>query len=289
MTPTLQQRLRDAKAKLDDVHAALRTKPSTVSVAVEKAFRPVVDCRSDIDHWLTMIGARTAAWQLLDGLENKLDADSLESKLDADELVPFGDARAKFVHVRQLGVQAYLATTWALADQITGMAGRVLCTPEFGFNEAKPARLVSHFINKDRKSKTAGVMYDSLRFAFGWPVGVSYAIRNHFVHGGDRITGPDFFEASTTASAFRISDKGWAHIEETARKKYEVNDELHRTGASWPVSPRDDLREVLRVCEREMDDALGVIIGSACHTLFEHVRLMLGEDQREVERSAHKP
>ncbi len=271
MTPTLRQRLQDAKAKLDQVHAALLRKPNAISEDTKEKLLEVVAYRSDIDHWLTMIDARTAVWQLLD---------KLETKLVKDELVPFGDARAEFVHVRQIGVQAYLATTWALADRITGVAGRVLCTPHAGSNDMRPAQLVSHFINEDRKSKTAGAMCDSLRRAFGWPVGVSYAIRNHFVHGGDdQIVSLDFFAASTAASAFRISDKGWARIVKTAQDEYKVDTTFRRAGTTWPVSPRNDLRKVLRVCEREMDEALGVIIGSACHTLRTHVGLMLGEDQ----------
>ena len=280
MTPTLQQHLQDAKATLDQVHTVLTKKTDAASIAIEETFRPVVGRRSDTNHWLTMIDARTAVWQLLDGLENKA---------HADELVPFIDTRVEFVHVRQLGVQAYLATTWALADQITGMAGRVLCTPD-SFNDMRPAKLVSHFINKGRKSKTASAMCNSLRQAFGWPVGVSYAIRNHFVHGGDdQIVSPDFFEASTAASAFRISVSGWARIVKTARDDYKVDTSLHRAHEDWPKSPCNDLRKVLRACEREMDKALGVIIGSACHTLRAHVGLMLGEDPREVERGAHKP
>ena len=270
MTRTLRQRLQDAKTKLDQVHAALLRKPNAISEDTKEKLLEVVAYRSDIDHWLTMIDSRTAVWQLLD---------KLETKLVKDELVPFGDARAEFVHVRQIGVQAYLATTWALSDRITGMAGQVLCTPEAGFNGARPAQLVSHFINKDRKSKTAGVMCNSLRRAFGWPVGVSYAIRNHFVHGGDdQMTNLDFFEAPTAASAFSISKDAWAHIENAARDDYKVDTSLHRACATWPKSPCNDLRKVLRACEREMDDALGVIIGSACRTLRTHVGLMLGED-----------
>ena len=271
MTPTLQQRLQDAKTTLKQVHAALWRKPGAIPEVAIKKLLKVVNHHSDIDHWLTMIDARTEASQLLEGLE---------TKSDADERVPFGDTRAKFFHVRQLGVQAYLATTWALSDRITGMAGLVLCPPDDGFNDRRPAHLVSHFTHKKRKRRTAGVTCDSLRFAFGWPVGVSYAIRNHFVHNGAQIAGSDFFEAPTPAFAFRISDKGWAHIEKTAREKHEAESTFHRPGMTWPVSPCDDLRKVLRVCEREMDDALGVIIGSACHTLSAHVGLMLGEDQR---------
>lgn len=268
MSPTLRERLDAAKATLGKVEVALARKPGALPANVEKSFRSVVNCRPDIDHWVTMVDARAAAWDLLEGLE---------SKVDADDMVPFGSKPAKFVHVRLIGVQAYVATKWALADRIVGLVGRVLCTPDAGLNGANPAQLVSHFVQKDRKKTTAGAMYESLRSAFGWPVGISYAIRNHFVHDGGQMRGSDFFEASTSSSAFRISEDGWSRVEKTAQEKYVVDSSLHRAGATWPVSPRDDLRVVLRVCERETDDALGVLLGSACSTLLGHVGCMLGE------------
>jgi hypothetical protein len=46
----------------------------------------------------------------------------------------------------------------------------------------------------------------------------------------------------------------------------------------WPTTPLDDLRVVLADCEREVDEALGVLLGSACRALALHVGFMLGED-----------
>jgi len=67
MSPSLRQRLDGAKATLGQVDVALGRKPGALPTDVEKAFRSVVDYRSDIDHWITMVDARTAAWDLLDG------------------------------------------------------------------------------------------------------------------------------------------------------------------------------------------------------------------------------
>jgi hypothetical protein len=266
---SLLERLHDAQGVLDAVGAALGRKPGVIGAEAEAGLRALVGSRSDIAHWVTIVGARDAAWDLLYGLEDKA---------DPDDLVPFGDGRAKFVHVRLIGVQAYVATSWALADCITGMAGRLLCTPEASRNGACPAQLISHFVQKERKKTTAGALYESLRRSFGWPVGLFYAIRNHFVHDGAQINGSDFFEAPTAASGFRISDEGWSRIEKTVQNRFEVDASHSRAGATWPVNPCDDLRVILRVCERETDDALGVILGSACGTLLSHVGFMLGED-----------
>jgi hypothetical protein len=142
MESSLFQRLKNATATLRKVEAALGRNPNALPDDVETHFRSFLNVRSDIDHWVTMIDARTAAWKLLDGLE---------MGADTNDLVPFGNTRAKFVHVRLIGVQAYVATNWALADSMMGAVGRVLCTRDAGSNDASPAQLVSHFVLKDRK------------------------------------------------------------------------------------------------------------------------------------------
>lgn len=269
MSKALDERLRDARAALDKVHSAVGRHSADLPREVEDAFRELVDSRADIDYWLDTLGARTAARQLLD---------SLPTAADSPESISFGGTLVKFHHVRLIGVQAYLVTNWALADRIVGLVGRVLCTPEAGRNDASPAQLVSHFIQKEKAKKTtAATLFESLRQAFGWPIGLSYAIRNHFVHDGAQLAGIDFFEGPTAASGFRISAVGWDRVVKRA-EEYGVNRTWHRAGAAWPTTPTDDLRIVLAACERETDDALGVLLGSACGSLLSHVGFMVGED-----------
>jgi hypothetical protein len=270
VSKTLQERLCDARSVHKQVHTALGRHPSGLPKEVETSFRALVDYRMDIDHWRGMLEARAAARQLLD---------TLETKVDADDCVPLGAAFVKYQHLRFIGVQAYVTTNWALADRISGMVGRVLCTPEAGLNGVNPAHLISHFVNRDKtRTTTAAALFESVRQAFGWPTGISYAIRNHFVHYGAQIGGSGFFEAPAAASAFRISADGWDRVENKAEAEYRVDRLCLRAGASWPSTPQDDLRVVLAVCEREMDDALGVLLGSACGSLRAHVAFMVGED-----------
>jgi hypothetical protein len=268
MSKTLDERLRYAKAEFAKVDAALGRHPAKLPNEVVEQFRSVTAFASDIDHLLGMLCGRAAARTLLTGLE---------AEADADDLVQYGSARVPYQHVRLLGVQAYLATKWALADRLTGMTGRVLCTPAAGFDVSRPARLVAHFVQKERKGTTSGTLYESIRQTFGWPIGVSYALRNHFIHDGAQASGFDLFDGPTAAAGFIMSEAGWNRIEEKA-KDYGVDVTHHRVGANWPKTPRDDLRNVLDVCERELDDALGVLVGSACRALVAHVGCMLGED-----------
>lgn len=270
MSKTLKERLEQAKVDMDKVIFALDRQPRAIPDAVAEQFRNFTTHQQDIAHCLSLIDARLAAWQLIS---------DLETKGDENRLFPLGDARIEFVHVRLIAVQAYLGLTWALADRIAGLAGQILCTSEAGANKAKPPQLVSHFIMREKAKKTIpSFLFESVQKSYGWPVGISYALRNHFVHDGAQLENTNFFEASTADSGFKINEQGWTRIENKANEQYRVNPSFLRPEQVWPSDPRADLREVLRVCESEMDEALGVILGTACKTLLIHVGFMLGED-----------
>lgn len=268
MMPGLRERIDAAKETLRTVDAALGGNPKAFPTAVGKEFQSIVaDFEGQFDHWITMLEARNAARDFLD---------NLEGRADMNDMVPYGTAQAKFVHVRLIGVQAYLATQWALADNVTAAVGKVLCTPEFGKNPTMPAKLVSHFVADGRNGKTAGILCKSIRGSFGWRIAVSYAIRNHFIHDGGQSRDALFFAASSPASGFQISEAGWRGIIAAAGKT-DVNDLHDYDDGSWPASPCADLRGVLLACERATDEALGVLLGSACRTLAFHIGFMLGE------------
>lgn len=232
--------------------------------------KPVFRFRADIDHWIRLLETRRTARAMLE---------RLEARADADDMVPLGvgDMRSGFQHVRFIGVQAYLSTKWAVADRIAAMAGHVLCIRNQLQNSKKPPQLLTHFIKEDDAMKhTAAMPAYSLRATFGWPIGLSYSLRNHFFHDGGALDGTDFFEGPSATSGFKISKDGWDRVEQRARS-YGVDSTHHRVGANWPSAPRDDLRQLLDVCERETDDALGVLIGSACRALVSHVGFIVGE------------
>jgi hypothetical protein len=264
MTKSLEDRLSDTRKDLERVDAALNRIVLQGDIAAH--FRRVTAFSKEVEHWLALIQARAAARQLLVGLEGQA---------DADDLVPFGTTRVKYRHVRLIGVQAYLTTSWALADSMTIMVGLVLCSPDFSLDPKSPVQLVNHFVRRQRNKATAGALSRSVRQTFGWPIAISYALRNLFVHDGGQRNGADFFDGPVAASGFASSVAGWTQVEDTA-KTYEVDPSHHR--AAWPMTPRDDLRIILDVCEREMDDALGILVRSASNSLLVHLGCMVGED-----------
>lgn len=266
MSKTLEERLQDAKTSLGRVDGAIARHTGKLTTEVETQFKAIAAFASHVDHWTQMLAARQSARTLLD---------ALEQQADQNDDVPYGATKAKFQTVRLLGVQGYLAAQWALADRLVGMSGQVLCIRNALQDPKNAPQLVSHFVGgKGPESKTAAIAFSSMRQTFGWPIAISYALRNHFLHDG---AGGDFFDGPTAASAFKISAPGWARIEDRVRE-YNVNATHSRLGSAWTPSAGDDLRKILDTCAPEIDEALGVLVGSACQIALVHVGFMLGED-----------
>jgi len=269
MSKTLDQRLQAADAALQLAGESLAASAGKVPSAVEVQFRRTVELGGAIPYWREMVIARDAARAYLQGLE---------TRIDRDDLVEFGGSRVHFSHARLIGFEAYLALTWSLADRISALVGRVFCSADGGaFNDPEAVKLVSHFLQDEkRKESTAGVVFDSIRQTFGWGIAISYALRNHFVHDGARKD-VEFFQGRTSADAFKVSDRGWQHVQQKAGG-YNVRQDFTHPQAAWPTAPKDDVRKVLEVCEHEMDNALGVLVGTACTALSVHVTFLLGGD-----------
>lgn len=266
MSKSLELRLGDAKMALAKVDSAIVRHAGKLATEVESQFKEIAAFASHIDHWNQMLAARDTARALL--------AD-LEQHADQNDDVPYGMKRAKFQTVRLLGVQGYLSAQWALADRLVTVAGHVMCSRNSLQDRANAPQLVSHFIGgKGPEAKIAAIAFYSVRQSFGWPIAISYALRNHFLHDG---AGGDFFDGPTAAAGFKISASGWARILDRV-KHYNVTDGQSRLGSTWAPSGGDDLRKILDVCAPEIDEALGVLVGSACQFAVAHIGFVLGED-----------
>lgn len=270
---SLAQRIDDAERVLTEVDTAL-AKDAALHSDITEALRQVTAHRSDMALWKGMIDARDAAMEYL------VSADD-EAGSSQDGLVAFGKNRIEFRHARLIGVEAYLSISWALADSITAVAGLVLCPAERGNNPARPAQLLSHFVN-DSKGNDVGksapdAIAKSIRQSFGWPIVISYSIRNQFVHAGGQANGYSFFSEPPDQNRFQISNEAWDQIVKSAAA-CGLSKETYRDGPGWLDSPTDNLLVVLLQCECEIDSALGVLLGCACQALKSHVAFILDQD-----------
>jgi hypothetical protein len=265
MSKTLEERLQDAKKALGKIDNAITRHAGKLNSEVEKQFKEIAAFASNIDHWNQMVAARQTSRDLLE---------SLELRADQNDDVPYGSSKAKFQTVRLLGVQGYLAAQWALADCLVGMSGKVLCIRNSLQDPTNTPQLVSHFVGEGANSKIAAIAFYSLRQSFGLPIAISYTLRNHFLHDG---AGGNFFDGPTARSAFKISVQGSKHIEERI-KKHDVKSTFSRLNPAFGFSAGDDLRDILDMCAPEIDEALGILVGSACQIAMAHLGFMLGED-----------
>lgn len=145
------------------------------------------------------------------------------------------------------------------------------------------------FVNFIKDGKTSALFLDKFfKGTYGLPIGLSYIIRNFFIHGCALGEGGEFFNGSHVSEGFGISDKAWEYLEGGLHSDKDQNNSKYPqenlrtittfTCASelWPW-PKDDLRKLLNICHREMDDALGTLLLTACNLLKTLVASLIGE------------
>lgn len=270
MSKRLTARLREAEREFEKIDEIIASSHRSPPGEVKLQFEKIGAFKTDIKYSIGLLEARAAAFSLLQ---------SLPDQANPDDIVPFGKGSAKFEHVRLIGVQGYLTIKWALADRLTKIAAHALCVRGSLNNPQSPPQLVSHFIaNKGPEKQIAAVAFYSIRHSFGWPIVISYALRNHFVHDGGQLDGATFFEGPTAAAGFNISTQGWEHIEKRVQAHGVTSLDSH-LGSAWRPEAGSDLRNILKVCEQATDDALGILIGSAHRLASAHLGLLLDEDR----------
>lgn len=262
---TLKERIWDAKNRLDRAEKMLMRDRNMVSVKTLEHFQMILDS-TPMEGWVQLLEARDMSEKWLR---------SLATLVDNNDQVQLGVNKMSYQHARFIGFQSWISTTWALADTITKMVGKVVCTSDVGKNDAMPARLLFNFIGGDRTKTVMGGLCESME-QFGWPVAMSYATRNFWIHAGSLVNGQTFFEGLTSTDGFRIATVVWTDLIKKAAKEYEV-DSSHCRGL-WGFSKDVDALDFWSHCTKEMDVALGILLASACGSIEMHVGFMLGQD-----------
>ena len=159
-----------------------------------------------------------------------------------------------FKQGRYLAFQNYLATTWALYDALAKVAGILCCNDELSKNKQKPVKLVEDFLRG--KNSVGGRMHDHLKGAYGWPISISYKIRNWLVHDGHSQDGVELFkyDAPANSTEFEMSDDAWDIISK------KCNAESTQTRLRVFPNVKNDLAEGLAICHKETDEAIGFVL-----------------------------
>lgn len=263
--PALPDRIEAARAMLTKLVVELDKNPGKLPSKLDGAMRALAQLTAAFDSALDIYNARVAMRSVLRGLDGRVDTSS--------GLVDYAGVKMPFWQARLLAVQSYVATSWSLADLITGFVSGVYCQGSIIKNRSHPAKLWEHFIKDD--ASTSAALHTLGRECFGLPVAVSYLIRNLFVHDGGLHEGKSIFEGPLPKDRFALTARGWDLIARRAQYEYKVQVTETRAPEPWPW-PASDVRDIFDICEREIDDLLGILLGTACTTLRDQTAFLLG-------------
>ncbi|MBX7096833.1 MAG: hypothetical protein K1X89_03890, partial [Myxococcaceae bacterium] len=205
MTKSLAERLQETRGALKACERSLATSGDRIPGEAQKGLELLLAFQHEIDDLLEALEARAASLALLEGLETHMD--------DGSGSVAVLRQPVKFQHLRLISMQAYLGIQWSIADRITEFVGRVLLPKPGPNNKEKerppPIQLLSHFVGGRAEAQSTAGLIPMVRSTFGWPLAISYELRNVFAHSGGQVEGVDLFAGSHHSAAFQVSKDGW--------------------------------------------------------------------------------
>ncbi|WP_204104044.1 MULTISPECIES: hypothetical protein [Spirulina sp. CCY15215] len=271
-TEQLKNRIQNAVNDLRLSANALDS-PSSISLPTicQNRIREFQNIADRLDQIPPIIDAREYARQILQNLR-----DSSSSDITSD-LVEFQGMQLPFSVARLLGFQSYLPITWSICDLVTKEIGKFVCISSDTWKTNKPAKLWEHFVRDNKASAFQSHFF--LKESYGFPIGISYAIRNHFVHDAALYDGNSLFESESISNGFQISNTGKKYLQDKMQQ-YKINQNQIRgvnLSHNW-YDEHEDLLELLELCHRELDDALGCLIGWSVGTAKLQVKFLLERD-----------
>jgi len=262
----LKERLLLAAGDLDEIGKALASGPARITPRLDQILQNSVGLAHHLRDAASLIEIRTTGAAQLEEIRKSVNP--------ARDEVVFHEATMPFAHARLLGFQGYLATTWAISDHVMRSVGALMCTKETARNREKPPQLWSHVFASSVLSSATG---DLLREAYGWPIAVSYATRNHCLHDAGIVESRLFFEGPRASDGFRVSKGGWDFLSAKAQADANVKPTNTRLSLEWPWHV-DNLLEHLVVCHEELDRALGMLARWAATAAKMQAAVLLDED-----------
>ena len=187
----------------------------------------------------------------------------------------FNGVEVTFKQGRYLVLQSYLTTAWAIYDALAKVAGILCCVDERSKNNTKPVKLPEDFL---RGQKFVGArVHDHLKGAYGFPIALSYAIRNWLVHDGHSHNGIELFKSDgPPAPPYEISAAAWAKIEEKVTNEYKA-EPAHTRLRPFP-NVCADLLFALESCHEEADEAIGFVLSWAVGAARLQANILLPRD-----------
>ncbi len=155
---------------------------------------------------------------------------------------------------RYLLFQSYAVTTWALYDTLSKVSGFLCTNDEVSKNTVKPVKLYENFLQG--KNTVGARVYDHLKGGYGWPISVSYKIRNWLAHDGHCHEGSEMFryDSPYAATEFEMLESAWEIVIKGC-KGYPSQTRL----TPFP-EVKTNLAAGLQTCHAEIDEALAFLL-----------------------------
>ncbi len=210
----LQHQLQQAATALRELPSSLSPFASSLPVECIDKLESLESIAALLASVCGLVKGREVAWQVLCQLPlQQVPPSPLTGNL---ELVNYQGMEIPFSTARLLSFQSYLSVTWSVCDSITTALAPLVCNRSVCTDRGNPPQLLTHFIKSDKNTAYYGSFL--LAKSYGFPVGISYVIRNHFIHDGALFYGQNFFESQNISDKFRISQTGWKVLEEGLKK-----------------------------------------------------------------------
>jgi hypothetical protein len=215
-----------------------------------------------------LIDARDAALAAVNSFPSQVNPDNPATLLYNGIAVPFWQGRL-------LLMQSYMGTCWAIYDNLSKVAGILICTDKSARNPTKPVKLQEDLLRLE--NSVGAHIQDHLKGGYGWPIGVSYAVRNWVIHDGNSQDGIELFRYSTHETApYQLSDEAWTKIVERCNNKYKVDD-THTRLILFP-DVRNNLAAGIAACNAEVDEAIGFVLLAATGGVKLHAQILFRRD-----------
>lgn len=215
-----------------------------------------------------LVDARDAALAAVSSFPTKVNPEDPATFLYNGIAVPFWQGRL-------LLMQSYMGTCWSIYDNLSKVAGILICTDKAAKNLARPVKLQEHLISL---SDSLGAhLQDHLKDGYGWPIGLSYGIRNWVTHDGNSQDGVDLFRYSSHEPApYELSDAAWDRIVDRCNKGYKV--ETTHTRLNPFPDVRNNLVTGITACNEEVDEATGFVLLAATGGVKLHAQILFRRD-----------
>ena len=200
-----------------------------------------------LDSTGNLFPARDTAWQ------NVLSIIVPENIVDASQnRVRLGSLEMEFAVARHLALTSYVAVTWAIYDRLSNVCGRLAAVAKIAQNPRQNPKACEDFLGD--KDLLGFNTHQHLKDAYGWPLKISYKLRNWILHEGYSEGDIMLFSGDSIADGFLLHPRSIDHLQKCCNYSQDAgkidSSCVKDSDESWM---RRDVLEILSQYNSEVD------------------------------------